>query len=210
MRLQVTGMRAILLHLLRHSKLAWGLAALFVAAFITGCSSSTPKSEIGIYLSDDIQDFYGYCPTLEVDIVGLTEVEQKRMLSYDIDRYFQPPEQFRKSLAPVTAKFSDQNMTAKFLDSDDDVWDTWDDKGVTHLGIIVNLPTVSEIKDIASDPRKLIIDLNKGFISASTHSIVVAGSGIIEVKNPPKTAKREELSSESASLDDGTDSVKDR
>ncbi len=201
-------MKVFLLQLCKHLRLAASLGVLALGTFTLGCSSSTPKSEIGIYLSEDIQDFYGYCPTLEVDIVGLTEVEQKRMLSYDIDRYFQPPEQFRKSLTPVTAKFSDQNMNAKILDSGDDIWDKWDDKGVTHLGIIVNLPTVSEIKDIASDPRKLIIDLNKGFISASTHNIVVAGSGIIEVKNPPKNAKREELSSQVAPLEEAQDSNK--
>jgi hypothetical protein len=179
------------------------VAVLFLFAcgfFLSGCSSSTPKSEIGIYLADDIRDFYGYCPTLEVDIVGLNDVEQKRLLGYDVDLYFQPPEQFRKSLRPLTAKFSEENMTAKILDNDDPIWSRWNDKGVTFIAFIVNLPTVSDLKDKATDARKLIVDINKrtNFMRASTHNIMVGGSGIVDVKNPPKDAKREPLLSQEA------------
>ncbi len=196
-------MRWLLLSFSQYFKTFASMLMLASFSFLGGCSlfsSSTPTSEVGIYLAEDIQDFYGYCPTLEVDIVGLTDAEQKRLLTYDIDKYFQPPEQFRKSLGAVTAKFSEESMTAKILDSGDPVWEKWKDKGVSHLGFIVNLPTVSDIKESATDPRKLIIDINKsgGFMRPSSHNIIVSGSGIIEVKNAPKSAKREPLRSKEA------------
>lgn len=156
---------------------------------LAGCSSSTPTSDICIYLSDDVQDFYGYCPTLEVDIAGLTKAEEKRLLTYDIDKYYSPPQQFRKSLGVITAKFSDNDMQGKVLPSGDGIWDKWKDKGVTHLAIIVNLPLINTVKDIPNDPRKLIIDLNEKFISPGSHYISISGSGVIEIKNEPSDVK---------------------
>jgi hypothetical protein len=179
--------------------LLWGLS-------LAGCSSSTPTSDVGIYLNEDIQDFYGYCPTLEVDIAGLTKAEEKRLAGYDVDKYFSPPEQFRKSLGAVTVKFSDKDMVGKVLPSGDGIWDKWNDKGVTHLAIIANLPLVNSVKDVQADPRKLIIDLNEKFISPGSHYIVIGGSGVIEVKNEPSDSKTVKISGvEKAKKKENTD-----
>jgi hypothetical protein len=179
---------------MRYIKTFSSVIALSGVLSLAGCSSSTPTSDVGIYLSDDVQDFYGYCPTLEVDIAGLTKAEEKRLSSYDVDKYFSPPEQFRKSLGAVTVKFSDKDMIGKVLPSGDGIWDKWNDKGVTHLAIIVNLPIVNSVKDVQADPRKLIIDLNEKFISPGSHYILIGGSGVIEVRNEPADAKTVKIS----------------
>ena len=179
---------------LKYIKIISSEVVLFCGLYLAGCSSSTPTSDIGIYLNEDVQDFYGYCPTLEVDIAGLTKAEEKRLAGYDVDKYFSPPEQFRKSLGAVTVKFSDKDMVGKVLPSGDDIWDKWNDKGVTHLAIIANLPLVNTIKDVQADPRKLIIDLNEKFISPGSHYIVIGGSGVVEVRNEPKDQKTVKIS----------------
>ncbi len=172
------------------------LATLCGAFLLTSCSSNTTTCDVGVYLSPDLQDVYGYTPTLEADIVGLTKVEQKRLVSYDVDKYFAPPQQFRKSLGAVTVRFTDGDTIGKTLSGDSETWAKWEEKGAAYLGIIVNLPVVNEVKDTANDPRKLIIDMNDpDGMNSSSHYIVIGGSGVIEVKKEPEDEKSAEVNS---------------
>ena len=159
-------------------------------ALLDGCT--TTSSNIGVYLDDEIQSIYGYCPTLEVDNIGLTDVEVKRLQTYDVDKYFNPPQTFRKSLGAVTIKFSETDMNAKIIPKGSSAWDKWKDKGATAVGIITNLPMVIDKEDNAGpiDPRKLIFNLNDG---GSSRSVVIKGSGVIEVKKAPKATNVVEI-----------------
>ncbi len=159
---------------------------------LAGCSAST--SDIGVYLAEDIQSTYGYCPTIEVDVVGVTEAEEKRLIAYDVDRYFAPDSQFRQNLGAVTLKFSENDMSSKFIPDDARCWEHWKDKGSKYIAVISNLPLIVDGKDSAVDPRKLIINMNDGFlIDSSVHYIEVGGSGIIELKRPPAVEKQTEI-----------------
>lgn len=155
-----------------------------------GCSSSS--SDLGVYLAGDIQGSYGYCPTIEVDVVGLTDAEEKRFIAYDVDRYFAPQSKFRENIGAVTLKFSEDDMTAKMIPDDATCWDRWKAKGAKYIAVISNLPLIVDPKDSAVDPRKLIINMNDGFlIDSSVHYVEVGGSGIIELKRPPETKKQD-------------------
>ncbi|MBO5566658.1 MAG: hypothetical protein J5934_05510 [Succinivibrio sp.] len=172
------------------------LATLSGVFVLTSCASDNTTCDVGVYLSPDLQDVYGYTPTLEADIVGLTKVEQKRLVSYDVDKYFAPPQQFRKSLGVVTVRFTDGDTIGKKLPEDSEAWARWEEKGATHLAVIVNLPVVNEVKDNANDPRKLIIDMNgEELMNSSEHFIVIGGSGVIEVKKEPDDGKSVEVNS---------------
>ncbi len=172
------------------------LATLGGVFLLTSCSSDNTTCDVGVYLSPDLQDVYGYTPTLEADIVGLTKVEQKRLFSYDVDKYFAPPQQFRKSLGAVTVRFTDGDTIGKILSGDSETWARWEEKGAAYLGVIVNLPVVNEVKDTANDPRKLIIDMNDpDGMNDSSHYIVIGGSGVIEVKKAPEDEKSVEVNS---------------
>lgn len=163
-----------------------------VALVLNACSSSS--SDVGVYLSEDIQSSYGYCPTIEVDVVGLTEAEEKRLIAYDVDRYFAPQSKFRQNLGAVTLKFSEDDMSAKMIPDDAVCWDHWKDKGAKYIAVLSNLPLLVDAKDSAVDPRKLIINMNDGFlVDSSVHYIEVGGSGIIELKRPPKTDQQETI-----------------
>lgn len=89
----------------------------------------------------DIQNAYGYCPSIEVDVVGLTDAEKMRFLAYDVDKYFTPPAQFRKSLGAVTLKFSEDSMRAQKIPDNAEAWKRWEDKGAKYIGVISNLPS---------------------------------------------------------------------
>lgn len=168
------------------------IALVGIAAQITGCSSSS--TDIGIYLAEDIQSSYGYCPTIEVDVVGLTEAEEKRMIAYDVDRYFNPGSTFRQNLGAVTLKFAEDDMTPKIISDDAQCWDHWKDKGAKYIAVISNLPLLVDAKDSAVDPRKLIINMNDGFlVDSSVHNVEVGGSGIIELKRAPQAEKTDTI-----------------
>ena len=178
-----------------HIKLMRALVAVAfagVTAQLTGCSASS--SDIGVYLAEDIQSSYGYCPTIEVDVVGLTEAEEKRMIAYDVDRYFNPGSTFRQNVGAVTLKFSEDNMTPKLIPDNAECWDHWKDKGAKYIAVLSNLPLIVDGKDSAVDPRKLIINMNDGFlVDSSEHNVEVGGSGIIELKRAPDADKTETI-----------------
>lgn len=159
---------------------------------LAGCSATT--SDVGVYLSEEIQTSESGCPTMEVDVVGVTEAEEKRLLAYDVDRYFAPPATFRKSLGAITLKFSATDTNPKIIPSNAVIWDRWADKGAKYIAVISNLPMLVNPEDSAVDPRKLIINMNDGyFVDSSVHYIEVGGSGIIELKNPPASPNAEKL-----------------
>lgn len=178
-----------------HIRLMHVLAAMALAgvtAQLTGCSASS--SDIGVYLAEDIQSSYGYCPTIEVDVVGMTEAEEKRMLAYDVDRYFNPGSTFRQNVGAVTLKFSENDMTPKIIPDNAECWEHWKDKGAKYIVVISNLPLIVDAKDSAVDPRKLIINMNDGFlVDSSVHNIEVGGSGIIELKRAPEAEKTDTI-----------------
>lgn len=168
-------------------KRRWAVPAAAALALVL-CACSTPRVNSGVYLDADIQNTFGYCPSLEVDLVGVTEAEKKRLEAYNLDRYFSDDDEFRKSLDAVTFKFSSDDMTAKRLDRGSGCWDRWQDKGAVFLAALANLPyTAGEGDDKSADPRRLVIDLNDGWLfNSRTHDIRVGMGGVIEIKNAPK------------------------
>lgn len=120
--------------------------------------------------------------------MGLTDAEKMRFLAYDVDKYFTPPAQFRKSLGAVTLKFSEDSMRAQKIPDNAEAWKRWEDKGAKYIGVISNLPIITEPGEGVTDPRKLIIDMHDGFmVDSSAHYVEVGGSGIIELKKEPET-----------------------
>lgn len=176
---------------MRKTAISYLLSAAAALA-LAGCSATT--SDIGVYLSEEIQSSESGCPTMEVDVVGVTEAEEKRLLAYDVDRYFAPPAAFRKSLGAVTLKFSATDTAPKIIPSNAIIWDRWADKGAKYIAVISNVPMLVNPEDSAVDPRKLIINMNDGFlVDSSVHHIEVGGSGIIELKKAPASPNAEKI-----------------
>lgn len=120
------------------SKVALSLCSLFSAWYLSGCSAS--DCDVEIYLDPEIKSAYGQVPTLEVDIAGVNAAQAQRLQKMDLDTYFTPNSPQRKSLLPLTMRFSDDNLGPMVLDDDDDIWDRWKERGAQFVAVICNLP----------------------------------------------------------------------
>lgn len=130
----------------------------FVFLFLFFFSACTSSYNMSVYLSPELKDYYGYYPSLEVDIVGLNENEKNWMSSYNMNKYFEANNPMRKSLMPHTLKFSQSNGAAE-QDFNDNAkeWNLWKKKGAVELLVAVNLPGVDDsVKKVTKDIKSYI------------------------------------------------------
>ncbi len=165
------------------------IALFFWALFVSACSSSS--CDIRVYLSDDLRMTYGEIPSLEVDVAGVTSVQQQRLQNLDVDAYFSPGNAVRRSLSPATLYFSDTDSAPYSLDDGSPYWEKWEQMGAEFIAVICNLPALSanEFKQGGTDHRVLLINMHDGFLKDSSEHIVLIGAGgVIKVKEDPKTS----------------------
>lgn len=165
------------------------VAIILGALFLSACSSSS--CDIQVYLSDDIRMTYGEIPSLEVDVAGVTAVQQQRLQNLDVDAYFTPGNAVRRSLSPATLYFSDADSAPYVIDDDSSYWDKWEQMGAEFIAVICNLPALSanEFKQGGTDNRVLLINMHDGFLKDSSEHIVLVGAGgVVKVKEAPKAA----------------------
>lgn len=123
---------------IKRSKLNIAVISLLSAWYLVGCSAS--DCDIEIYLDPEIKIAYGQVPTLEVDIAGVNAAQAQRLQKMDLDAYFTPNSPQRKSLLPLTMRFSDDNLGPMVLDDDNDLWKRWKERGAQFIAVICNLP----------------------------------------------------------------------
>ncbi|MDO5532760.1 hypothetical protein [Sutterella sp.] len=130
-------------------------AAAAAAALLAGCSS--PKFEVGVRLSEDLRDLYGYLPSIEVDLAGVNPEEAERVNNYSVDRWFEPGNPMRASLIHKTLRFSEDAASPKNVPKDDPLWGELEERGSTLMAVLVNLPPVAAEGD--GDPRRIMVPI---------------------------------------------------
>ena len=184
-------------------------ACLF-STVIVGCSSSEGTSasfDVSIYPSKDLAKVYGYYPSFEVDILGAGNEDTIKLGTYSIDRYFESESPVRKYYAPVTFRFSDNDLKVKTLSSDDPAYKKIMGRSPQYLAVIVNLPYGPEKKEGEEgaaapklDPRIFTYQIPTGFFEEQPDLYLkIVGTGIVrttkedaeeELPEAPETAKQ--------------------
>lgn len=152
--------------------------------------SCTYSHTVSVYLSPELKTFYGYYPSLEVDIVGLNDSEKNWIDSYDINKYFEIDNPLRKTLSPVTMKFSEEDKSMQYLGYYSKYWNKWKKKGAKELYIIVNLPQVesngSEDKSQKSKPNILTFKIKSNIFKWHKKYIEIKPAGVLLLPNAPE------------------------
>jgi len=126
---------------------------------MVGCAG--PTYNVTLDMDPTYHTANGVFPSVEVDIVAANDNEALRISAYPTDTYFQPENKFRKNLIKYTMFFSEEDFNAQTFKGGNALWSKWNDKGVTTLFIIANLPGVWEVKSGVLDPRKLKLPLSE-------------------------------------------------
>jgi hypothetical protein len=124
------------------------VAALGIALALSGCVSTY---NIGTGISKDLEDYYTIYPSIEVDVVAITQEEAEEIKKGGVEEYF-APHGLRDRINPFTAFFSNEHTRPVTLSSGDAIWKDWRDKKPKTLLVIVSLPPKPDMA--APDPRK--------------------------------------------------------
>lgn len=183
----------------RFNQLALALVASCLT-FLTGCSAS--NCDVEVYLDPELKAAYGQIPTLEVDIAGVNAEQAQRLQQMNLDQYFTPNSPQRKSLAPLTLRFSEENPGPMILADNHELWKRWEERGAQFVAVICNLPQfLSLVEDnqqndsgasqapsgmlagamaemanensaVFNDGRVLLINMHDGFFKDSSEHLV--------------------------------------
>ena len=189
----------------RRSAEAFGRSALlcvFLAASLPGLCGCTTfikmikgnkfvmhRADITISMGKELQTGAGIYPSVEVDVVGLTESEVPRWQAYSMNDYFQAECKFRASAERHPFTFSDIRHDPVTIGKKDPLWTQWKRNGATHLCITANIPGVWQ-DQAGVDGRKLILPLDKKkWHRHSRYEIFLMPDGIVcrtRMKSPEK------------------------
>lgn len=155
-------------------------------SLLVGCSS-IPHYDVEIYPSAELVTQFGYMPSLEVDVSGITENEASRIKAVNVDLYFTAGNALRKTLKPETLKFSEDDVSFKEVDDDAACWAIWSSKGADHLAVVVNLPLAEDSS--SEDGRKIVIPIvSDSWFSRNSGTLrfEITPSGLIQINKVPE------------------------
>lgn len=183
-----------------------GLVAALIT--LTGCSAS--NCDVEIYVDPELKTAYGQLPSMEVDIAGVNAVQAQRLQKLNLDQYFMPGSPQRRALSPITFYFSAENPEPMILDSGDDLWDKWEERGAKFIAVICNLPEIlhlqsdqqnqndtgalaGEMAEMANENaavfnngRVLLINMHDGFFKdSSKHLVQISVDGLLTLDSRP-------------------------
>lgn len=168
---------------------------------LSGCGSSYPEFDIQVSPSTALVKKYGYYPSVEVDVAGLSESDAVKFSSYPVDKYFEDDSGLRAYLEPYTMHFSQEDLKTKVLEPDNEAFERIMEKKPVYLVLIANLPYADK-ENKTLDPRKYILKIEDGFFSSQSDLYIKIGAtGLI------KTTKKEALRDTPASLESKNEPV---
>lgn len=159
-------------------------AGILTAMIFSGCAA--PAYNVEVYLSKQFKEQMKIYPSLEVDIVGVSENEAERFDSCNVSDYFEIGNALRSSTARATICFSETDILPKLLKKQDVIWQKFGKKDAVKLYLLVNIP-MEPGKGIAKDIRKTVIPLERpGIFGSSWRYFEITPAGINLLKERPE------------------------
>lgn len=160
-------------------------AGILTAMIFSSCAA--PSYNVEVYVSKQFKEQMKIYPSLEVDIVGVTENEAERFDSCNVDEYFEIGNTLRTSTMRSTLYFSETNYLPKVLKKQDPVWKKFDRKGAVKLYLLVNMP-LEPTKGAVRDIRKTVMNLERpGLFESSNLYFEITPAGINQLKERPQS-----------------------
>lgn len=136
------------------------LFVLICAALLPACAS--PQRHQVVVSLDEALSRATTRPTIQVDLVGLTDAERRAWDEMALSGYWMPDSALRKSLGDraVRFRFSPEQSQLFVIPFESEMWSTWHKAGARWLYVVANLPGGIEDQAGEADPRRLAILLS--------------------------------------------------
>jgi len=134
----------------------WIFGLMVVAALSQGCGSRPEMAERNVVVTlDDPR-----VAAAEVNLIGVNDTDFPRLANRGVDDYWRdvatdkaPPDRYVVKL--------NREVRTKTLSRNDPIWQTWRGKGALRLVAIAFIPGLSGNGPGESDPRRIILPLDK-------------------------------------------------
>jgi hypothetical protein len=132
---------------------------LALAALSQGCSSKPEMAERNVIVSLD--ETLARASAVEVNIIGANDTDYPRVAQRGVDDYWRDVAADKAPSDRYVMKLSGTNRS-KTLSRTDPIWQTWRAKGAMRLVAIAFIPGLSGSGPEQTDPRRIILPLDKG------------------------------------------------
>lgn len=164
------------------------LLAVVLLPLLTGCGASPRVYPVKVSLDPGLRDRNsGIMPSIEVDLIGVTDTDKAKWDAMPVDTYFQPGNELRQFSDRYTMAFTNEKAEAQTVAKSNAVLKKWEEKKTPHMYILASIPMSGPAGPV--DPRKVLLPLmSDRWSSDTTIEVVVKPSGV-EVITPMKAAK---------------------
>lgn len=119
--------------------------------------------------------------SIEVDLIGVNEIERPAWEGYDLDKYWQPGDLRRANADKLSMNL--QTGSPWVIPRNDPKWQRWMQRGATDLLLIANLP--GSFTPGPADPRRVFIPLDKNAWKASRDTLQIeVQDNLVRVMTP--------------------------
>ena len=138
-----------------------------VVIFAAGCRCQSGMQAFNVHVTPQFTSAEaGAAPPVEVNLVGVSDADYEKWLSYPLNRYWSPRDPLRTSTKPFVMNFTRDDHQTAVLKKDDPIWEQWKQQGATHLFVIAFIPTIHD--QGADDPRRVEVTLDKCYWKSTT------------------------------------------
>lgn len=165
--------------------LAIGVGLVLMAIVLGGCGGpSYGRHSIEVSLSDALKG-----KTVEVDMIGANnEQAVETWRTQDVTKYFSAVDSSRReAVGRQEFRFSAGDSGNKTLSAQDPAWDgAW--KGSQSVVVLANIPFLEGEGGKPTDPRRVVITLQRGVWEGEKVQVLVGESGV-RILTPQKQPK---------------------
>ncbi len=134
-------------------------AAVLVVLLSAGCASIQKNLTVTL----DKSWFYkgDVLPSIEVDLVGVSEQEKHLWETYSMTDYWNPGNRLRTEAVKHVLRFGSGQSTSQTIKRKDAIWADWKSAGTCYLFVLADLPGAYSDVPGSDDPRRKVLDLKK-------------------------------------------------
>jgi hypothetical protein len=158
---------------------------LAMAAFGQGCASKPEMAERNVVVSLD-ETARG---AVEVNIIGANDTDYPRVAQRGVDDYWKDVAADRAPADRYVMKLSGTNRS-RTLSRSDPIWQKWRSKGAMRLVAIAFIPGLSGSGPEQSDPRRIILPLDKNRWKELVDIQIIASQSGLTSPTQPEPEKR--------------------
>lgn len=165
----------------------WIVGILAMAAFGQGCSSKPEMAERNVIVSLD--DSLARATAVEVNLIGANDTDYPRVAQRSVDDYWRDVAADKAPSDRYVMKLSGSNRS-RTLSRTDPIWQKWRSKGALRLVAIAFIPGLSGSGPEQSDPRRIILPLDKNRWKELVDIQIIASQSGLTCPTQPEPEKK--------------------